>query len=510
MKRSLNKQLFRILFITLGFELLVFFVFLFSGAPDVVMKNEILKLQTPVYSRAEELQHSLQKFRMNVDVSSLSITALLAANADLPAVERQADSMPLLLELLERSEATGMFIVFGDLSDRPDQREMLYLRDMKPEKPDSTYEDIKIERGRSELTKTFGIPNTSVWQSHLVLEDASFYTETLEAVLATGNDRAQNYGRFSGMFRMSKNDYPMLVYTVPIISNDGTVLGVFGAEIMASHLKSLLHVRDIPFATGVYLFTYLDAPDIDPETSMISGGYGDILKYQRTSLTPESFVLHEKELLRIPLTGGVTMVGISKEISLYDANDYFRSQNHWTLICLVDETNFYAAADQTRTMLCLWLGVVIALNIFGMMFTGRQMKRPMDRFSEEMLKLQEDREYIPRTTDISEIDELLAFFARAITDTGQSDTVSADEHATALFAEFIRRTKTLTETEKAIFRLYAEGKEAQEAASITCTSLNTIKTHNRHIYEKLQISSRNELLLYIDLLRKSEMLKEVL
>jgi DNA-binding CsgD family transcriptional regulator len=493
-----------------GFEVLVLLVFLFSDAPDVVMKNEILKLQTPVYSRAEELQHSLQKFRMNVDVSSTSITALLTSNADLPAVQRQADSMQLLLDILERSEATGMFIVFGDLSDQSNRREMLYLRDMKPEKPDSTFEDIKIERGRSELTKTFSIPNTSLWQSHLVLEEASFYTETLEAVLETGKGRAHNYGRFYGMFRMSKIDYPMLVYTVPVISSDGAVLGVFGAEIMASHLKSLLHVRSIPFATGVYLFTYLNTPDIDPETSMISGGYGDILKYRGTVLMPESFVLHEKELLRIPHTGGVTMVGISKRLSLYDANDYFLPENNWTLICLVDETDLYAAGDRTQTMLCIWLGVVIALNIFGMMLTGRQMKRPMDRFSEELLKLQENREYIPRTTNISEIDELLAFFARSITDTEQTDTASEDDRATALFAEFIRRTKTLTETEKAIFRLYAEGKDAQEAASITCTSLNTIKTHNKHIYEKLQITSRNELLLYIDLLRKSGMLNEVL
>jgi len=74
-----------------------------------------------------------------------------------------------------------------------------------------------------------------------------------------------------------------------------------------------------------------------------------------------------------------------------------------------------------------------------------------------------------------------------------------------LFDDFIERIKTLTPTELKIFRYYAEGKNISEIKYMMYISTSTIKTHNKHIYTKLGISSRNELTLYVELLKKSGM-----
>ena len=44
---------------------------------------------------------------------------------------------------------------------------------------------------------------------------------------------------------------------------------------------------------------------------------------------------------------------------------------------------------------------------------------------------------------------------------------------------------------------------AKEIASILCLSINTIKTHNKRIYAKLNVNSREELLLYINMLKEA-------
>ncbi len=72
-----------------------------------------------------------------------------------------------------------------------------------------------------------------------------------------------------------------------------------------------------------------------------------------------------------------------------------------------------------------------------------------------------------------------------------------------LFDDFTGRLASLTRTERELFRCYRERKGTQEILACMYISLSTLKTHNSHIFDKLGISSRDELLLYIDLIEKS-------
>ncbi len=71
-----------------------------------------------------------------------------------------------------------------------------------------------------------------------------------------------------------------------------------------------------------------------------------------------------------------------------------------------------------------------------------------------------------------------------------------------LLDEFLAKIKELSPAERAVFDLYVEGHTAKEAAEKLCLSINTIKTHNKKIYMKLNVASRDELLLYISMLKE--------
>jgi len=53
-----------------------------------------------------------------------------------------------------------------------------------------------------------------------------------------------------------------------------------------------------------------------------------------------------------------------------------------------------------------------------------------------------------------------------------------------------------------------EGYTGKEIAEKLYLSINTIKTHNRRIYEKMNVSSRNELMVYIKMMKEINLYKQ--
>ena len=74
-----------------------------------------------------------------------------------------------------------------------------------------------------------------------------------------------------------------------------------------------------------------------------------------------------------------------------------------------------------------------------------------------------------------------------------------DPEAYALFCSSLC---TLTPREREVFDLYLQGKTGKDIQSLLNINQNTLKYHNRNIYDKLGVSSRKELLKYAALMEK--------
>ena len=70
-----------------------------------------------------------------------------------------------------------------------------------------------------------------------------------------------------------------------------------------------------------------------------------------------------------------------------------------------------------------------------------------------------------------------------------------------LFRSFVEKAKTLSSVERRILQYYIDGHETVDIPDLAFISIHTVKKHNRSIYQKLEVSSRDELMLYIELLR---------
>ena len=79
-----------------------------------------------------------------------------------------------------------------------------------------------------------------------------------------------------------------------------------------------------------------------------------------------------------------------------------------------------------------------------------------------------------------------------------------------MFCHFAKKVKTLSAAERRILNYYIAGHEIAELPELLFVSINTVKKHNRSIYQKLEIASRDELMLYIELFRCCDRLVELM
>jgi DNA-binding CsgD family transcriptional regulator len=78
-----------------------------------------------------------------------------------------------------------------------------------------------------------------------------------------------------------------------------------------------------------------------------------------------------------------------------------------------------------------------------------------------------------------------------------------------MFRNFAEKAKTLTSAERRILRYYIDGHDIADVPELAFISIHTVKKHNRSIYQKLEIASRDELMLYIELFRCCGRLQEL-
>ena len=112
------------------------------------------------------------------------------------------------------------------------------------------------------------------------------------------------------------------------------------------------------------------------------------------------------------------------------------------------------------------------------------------------------------SSDIREIAELLEFVSRK--ENEESDSGGLPPNIAELFDSFAERVRTLTSAEHNIFMYYVQGREISEIPDLACVSINTVRKHNRSIYEKLKVASKDELMLYVDLFQRCGRLDDLL
>lgn len=284
---------------------------------------------------------------------------------------------------------------------------------------------------------------------------------------------------------------------VPIVGSDGTVYGICGVEISALYFQLSYPAVEGQFGSAVTVL----APIQDSRLMLADGLVGSV---NGTYLDgQETLVIHQGRYYNEYDTGAERYIGLHRTIPMARGG---AEDTAWGAAILIPQDSYAAyIAEVQRNWILAALGLLVVMLTVSF-FLARRFVRPitdsLKRFQQEELPGQ------GMSSGISEVDELEAFLnARARNQ--RLEQGELPPNIAELFDQFVARKDLLTEAERNIFRYYMEGHEIAEIPDLAFISMSTVRKHNRSIYEKLGVASRDELMLYIDLLRRCGRLQEL-
>lgn len=104
------------------------------------------------------------------------------------------------------------------------------------------------------------------------------------------------------------------------------------------------------------------------------------------------------------------------------------------------------------------------------------------------------------------MDDLIAFMKareqKLICQLGEnaSEEQNSEQVELSAYRTFVNQIETLTKAERIVFDLYISGLNSHEIANKLNLSINTIRTHNRNIYAKLNVTSYKEMMVYVQMM----------
>jgi len=283
---------------------------------------------------------------------------------------------------------------------------------------------------------------------------------------------------FTDLIRLPGTWENVILFCVPIVGQDGTIYGICGFEISQLYFK-LRHAQSgaVPHMTG--LLARRTGAGLDADVGFECGdmtGYFTELTGTFKSVPRSGFLVYT--------SSDGEFVGMEMPVRLSP----LEQARIVAVMMPKDDFDALRAANMRENIIIVALLAMTA--IFGSVYMSRMYIKPIL----QGLKQAANGNVPEGNVHIQEIEELMQNLKEL-----HSNDKSIPED---LFKSFIAGVKTLTPAEDEVFRQYVAGKSLVEITENIHISMSTLKKHNSRIYQKLGISSNDELTLYVDLIKK--------
>lgn len=352
---------------------------------------------------------------------------------------------------------------------------------------------------------------------------ADLFKKPFEAALVNTDEDEYNLGYWNPLFSPADNTDKIISYSIPLLDGAGKPYGICGLGISKAAVEDILKQVSSPeYERKVLLFSTQNEDDINMDNALICGNNSSWLENSLSNQLHITPVLENSEKLTdyyFNTPSGDGILGCNVKARLYPGESVFRNEN-WTIALLLPKSD--VTAKSTRLYYAvLQLILLFIASIFITLFTSKFCIHPVL----DAIKKLKDND-MQEDTNIIEIDDLIQFlrerheappcrkqYAQLLlsgqsgyaADTGcitrnESDCTASESELPLLtreqYMQFEERLMSLSKAERRIFDLYMEGHNAKEICNMVYISINTLKTHNRRIYTKMNVSSRAELLKY--------------
>ena len=415
---------------------------------------------------------------------------------------------------IQMSGASGVFVVLNatantEIENSDKSRSGVYLRVSNIDLKEQVNKELNLYRGIAEIGRDKGLRMNNQWQLEFDMDRTPFAIPGFKI-----DDISRSY-QLSSRFKLQNMWEEVVMLSVPFTGSEGTVYGQCGLE-LSEALFSLKHpALESEFGALITVLAPYDGDILYVDKGLVGGT-------QDTFITDkENFrVSGDKRLVKLSGDYGdyicvmkdVKTNGLPTSIQFSGFEDTSiasegepKKEVTWKLCVLIPESDYIAFIRSSRMRWLTIAAVFMIVMLIACLIISRRYVEPIVN-GMEALKGSGDGD--PVKTGYSEIDELIEFMKSK-----EDDEVIVEEklpeNISILFDNFAENVKKLSPAEWVVMRLYIEGHEIAEIPDLAFISITTVRKHNRNIYEKLEVASRDELMLYIDLFRRCNRLDEL-
>ena len=398
-----------------------------------------------------------------------------------------------LYTTLQTSECSGVYFLMDvtantELDRSESSRSGLYLRYSDMSGVNSANKHVVLFRGSPQIARSKHIEMHNRW-------NLEFDTGSLEA-FATVIDKPVNRLADGCVWtkRMKLKDTweSAILLCVPIIDHGGQIRGMCGVEISDLYFRLAYNSSHSSYGSTLTMLTPCEDGSVTLSDAMI--GYSEDVY-----LSSEGIMSVQKEKYYNTYSlGDELYLGLHEHLSLYTHEGHPLS-----VLTLLPESSYSRAAASSRIIWTVGLLAFFLISLGTSLYFSKRFVRPITNMLDS---IQQDADDGSHRSGIQEIDKLLSFVrerAQKQTDGGLPPNIEK------LFTSFTERVNTLTSTERTILQYYIDGYDMNAIAEMAFISINTVKKHNTNINRKLEVSTREELLLYIDLYRRCGRIEEI-
>lgn len=345
--------------------------------------------------------------------------------------------------------------------------------------------DMKLlqYRGSTAVGNSNGLEYHNMW----ALEYNACDFPSYELVMRHANADLNSCYLFTDSVKLPGTWEKVMLLCVPIVSDGGEIYGICGFEISQLFYK-LYYAQASLNARISGLLTMAGEGGLLTDAGLESGtqlGYF-------ANLTG-TLAISNRSGFQVFDSGGHQFVGLKETVNLSPL------RGEHTLAVMIPKEDYEALRLRNLQENGVIVILLILVTVLGSIHMSKLYVKPI------LAGLSQVRSQgTVDVTNIREIDDLLEYLSQKDTELEAAASAENRQQQTTftLYDEFVKNIETLSPAERAVFNLYMEGHTANEITKILFLSINTIKTHNKRIYMKLQVNSRKELMVYVNMMKE--------
>lgn len=399
---------------------------------------------------------------------------------------------------LLKSNCSGAFFILNttvnSTLDKSDSSKAgLYIKNMEPNIVSASSPNLTILRGFPEVARANSLGLHTQWSMEFDVKDAPYYSITMDEATNHKDLPLSKLYYWSEPLTLPGTSEEVMLISVPLIDSRGRLLGVCGFDVSSMLFKLTYMNTNSIYSRLFCMLSPMEASTISIRRSMFSGGYSvkDLSEENKVLEVVES----KDNFFTYVSNNDNIYLGFHKEIQLYASDSpYFNSK--WINAILVPKEDIVDSITTLNIILVCLLCLLVTVGfLISIIFSNKYLK-PISQ-GIEMIKSAATEE-LPKT-NVQEIDDLIRYLADYKNE--MKKKAEQEKQQISLLEQFVENTQTLTPAERSVFNLYMKGLSAKEIADELFLSINTIKTHSKRIFSKLGVATREELLLYINMLK---------